>query len=637
MSGKKKRKKKGDNVKIFARVRNLMPWEPRKTSLQVVPGNKLRNKTAKTQNEYQFNKVFGIDINNQEIYQTMVLPMIGNVLGGFNAVLIAYGQTGSGKTFTMLGKPKLGVIGLLPKALDDFIQTSTVYKLELAAVEAFGHHVAKIELFDLYLPHNQTPVWRDKKGDTGQEMHKAIKKEVPDVDAAYRLIRYAHAASHFAPTGKNPESSRGHVTFVAKVYQEMGDSGQEQVSFFLFLDCAGSEGETAFTAEFKASVDKTTLLSRRLEAGCINTGLSSLQIIFNELRVKGKLSNMLGNGLRRVLHPFINIRTFLAVIFTFSPSVNNAKATESTLKFAVTAGMVKVKPVKAELSMNIDKLAQQLRKTIEENERILNEQEDKIMKMTQDLEALKQDLVVLNLDFGDIERADAEEYGVYGGNLHDMDAYQASNSKWKGKDVSHLQKSVLDQFAYLDEDSDDDWGDVQMFNTTSNADAKKLEKELEKQLNAAIKSDKKQAGAAKLLKAAVNVDYDPTQDDEKDEKVDLEALEAELEETLEMADDDVTEIQKKMDTIAAMTGKTIKMDFTGMTTDDVVAHCEETWEQIENNKQQQTSLKKTQENVVGHLVETNEWLFAALQETLSQTAPSTATASLSSKNLPGLN
>ena len=146
--------------------------------------------------------------------------------------------------------------------------------------------------------------------------------------------------------GKNPESSRGHVTFVAKVYQEVGDSGQDLVSFFLFLDCAGSEGESAFTAEFKASIDKTTLLSRRLEAGCINTGLSSLQIIFNELAVKGKLSKMVGSGLRRVLHPFISDRTVLAVIFTFSPSVNNAKPTESTLKFAVTAGMVKVKPVK---------------------------------------------------------------------------------------------------------------------------------------------------------------------------------------------------------------------------------------------------------------------------------------------------
>jgi len=51
-------------------------------------------------------------------------------------------------------------------------------------VEAFRHHVAKIELFDLYLPHNQTPVWKDKKGDTGQEMRKAIHKEVQNVKTA---------------------------------------------------------------------------------------------------------------------------------------------------------------------------------------------------------------------------------------------------------------------------------------------------------------------------------------------------------------------------------------------------------------------------------------------------------------------
>ena len=32
-------------------------------------------------------------------------------------------------------------------------------------------------------------------------------------------LQEAHLASHFAPTGKNPESSRGHVAFVAQVTQ----------------------------------------------------------------------------------------------------------------------------------------------------------------------------------------------------------------------------------------------------------------------------------------------------------------------------------------------------------------------------------------------------------------------------------
>jgi len=178
---------------------------------------------------------------------------------------------------------------------------------------------------------------------------------------------------------------------------------------------------------------------------------------------------------------------------------------------------------------------------------------------------------------------------------------------------------VLDQFKYLDEDSDDDWGDMGMFNVTTVPSD--LEKQLEKELNAAMKKEKKGGGrgAAKLLKAAVNVDYDPTQDDDKedDEDLDLAHVEAQLEETLDRADDDVTEIQKKMEAISSMTGQTIKMDFHTMTGDEIASHCEDTWEEIEEGKEKQIELKKTQENVVGHLVETNEWLFSALQETLN--------------------
>ena len=268
----------------------------------------------------------------------------------------------------MLGKPDLNVVGLLPMMLKTLVDTPTVRKVELSAVEAFGHHVARIELYDLYDEVNQTPNWTLKKGSTTLEPLNALRVPIKTIDDAYSQIEYAHAASHFAPTGKNPESSRGHVVFCAKVVQDHPTvEHAEQISYFIMVDCAGSEGESAFTKEFISQVDKTTLMARRLEAGCINTGLSQLQVVFNELRYKGELSKMVGNGLRRILHPYINVRTFLGVLFTFSPSVNNSKATESTLKFAVTAGMVKVKPVRADAVVNVERLVEQLRKHIEEN------------------------------------------------------------------------------------------------------------------------------------------------------------------------------------------------------------------------------------------------------------------------------
>jgi len=416
--------KKGQNVKIYARVRALMPWEPRKVSL-FVKGNVVRNKTEKVTNEYTFQKVFNVDVENAQIFKIMVEPMIDNVLNGFNAVLIAYGQTGSGKTYSMLGKPHLGVEGLLPMMLKVLVETPSVHKLELSAVEAFGHHVARIELFDLFDPANQAPNWTEKGGNTSLSVMDARKVEIKNIEDAYKKIEYAHAGSHFAPTGKNPESSRGHVTFVAKVFQTAPDGVNDLVSYFVMVDCAGSEGESAFTPDFIQAVDKTTLMARRLEAGCINTGLSQLQIIFNELRYKGKLTNMLGNGLRRVLHPYINTKTFLSVLFTFSPSINNAKPTESTLKFAVTAGMVKVKPVKAELTMNIDKLVQQLRKHIEENDKLIDGQNDKIQELNLLLENIRQEGISNGNLPDNLEELDDEE------DLNEEDSKQSDKKNKK--------------------------------------------------------------------------------------------------------------------------------------------------------------------------------------------------------------
>merc|ERR1712187_1075181 len=129
---------------------------------------------------------------------------------------------------------------------------------------------------------------------------------------------------------------------------------------------AGSEGETAITPEFVKNNNPTTVMIRRLEAGCINAGLMQLQLIFAELKKKGKLSKVVGNGLRRLLHPFINTNTHISVLFTVSPTFKNATITESTLKFAVQAGMVKVQPVAAVSKKNIRKVLKQLEETVAE-------------------------------------------------------------------------------------------------------------------------------------------------------------------------------------------------------------------------------------------------------------------------------
>jgi len=175
--------------------------------------------------------------------------------------------------------------------------------------------------------------------------------------------------------------------------------------------------------------------------------------------------------------------------------------------------------------------------------------------------------------------------------------------------VSHLQKSVLDQLAYLDDDSDDDFGDLDdMFSPALNDS---YEKDLEAQLNNAFKEAKK-GGAAKLLKDAVGVDYV----EEKDE-FDIEDLEGQLEETLNFGNMEIDDIGAQHKLMAVMTEGAVVLDFDEMPKEQMVKHVEATWQEIEDMKANQKELKEAQENVVGHLVETNEWLFAALQETLN--------------------
>lgn len=601
---KRKKKKKGENVRIYGRVRPLMPWEPRSVSLEVKP-KQIRNQTDRGNNEYTFNKCFNVDIMNDDIFKVIVEPMIDNVLNGFNAILIAYGQTGSGKTYSMLGKPDLDVVGLLPMMLKRFVDTPSVHKVELSAVEAFGHHVARIELYDLYEEYNQNPNWTLKKGNTTFEPTRALTVQIKTLEDAYQKIEYAHAASHFAPTGKNPESSRGHVCFCAKVYQDHPTVAHaEQISYFVMVDCAGSEGESAFTKDFIEQVDKTTLMARRLEAGCINTGLCQLQVIFNELRYKGELSKMIGNGLRRILHPYINTQTYLSVLFTFSPSINNAKSTESTLKFAVTAGMVKVKPIQAEAVVNLEKLVEQLRKHIEENDKLIDTQNDKITDLTAELETTKQHAISdgnLPADFT-IESDDDED--------DDDNAISSSGGSGKKKrkkkradaHQSVLNAHILEQLNELDAESDDDDYVLDDMFVTNDEDAMAAEK-VEKEMEEALARMTAVANGAEIVKSAVgNVSGN---DDEKAREAMLE-----LNATLKAATADVTDSN-------AFDDIDMPVDLDELDTDGLKDHCETTWVQIEEDREEASNLKKSQQTVVSHLVETNEWLFNALSEILN--------------------
>ena len=50
--------------------------------------------------------MFGPNSQQKDLYDQAVIPIVNEVLDGFNCTIFAYGQTGTGKTYTMEGECK---------------------------------------------------------------------------------------------------------------------------------------------------------------------------------------------------------------------------------------------------------------------------------------------------------------------------------------------------------------------------------------------------------------------------------------------------------------------------------------------------------------------------------------------------
>lgn len=127
-----------ESVRVVVRVRPLNENELAKTSTssggqsiitvdvkenQVVlyPPTEKENRDAK---QFCFDCVFGEEQSQLELYEATALPLIGQVIDGYNGTIFAYGQTGSGKTYTMMGAVRSEQEqGIIPRTFDQLLVT----------------------------------------------------------------------------------------------------------------------------------------------------------------------------------------------------------------------------------------------------------------------------------------------------------------------------------------------------------------------------------------------------------------------------------------------------------------------------------------------------------------------------------
>mmetsp|Transcript_36829 Transcript_36829/g.78169 ORF Transcript_36829/g.78169 Transcript_36829/m.78169 type:complete len:716 (-) Transcript_36829:71-2218(-) len=313
--------------------------------------------------EYTFNfdRVFGWDSSQREVYDVAAKPVIDSVLRGFNGTVFAYGQTSSGKTYTMEGpdiedKTNQGVIPRMVWSIFDGIyhaEEHIEFLVKVSIVEIYNERIRDL----LDLKKDNLKVHEDKArgvfiGDV-TESYVGCEQEIFDT------MRAGHYNRSMAVTNMNEHSSRSHLVFILTVEQKNLHDRSVKVGKLHLVDLAGSE-----------KVAKTGATGDRLdEAKNINRSLSTLGLVINCLTdKKSGHTPYRDSKLTRVLQESLGGNAKTSLIITCSPSNFNEQETVGTLRFGQRAKMIK-----NVVKVNHERSAEELKLLLEKKEHTIAE------------------------------------------------------------------------------------------------------------------------------------------------------------------------------------------------------------------------------------------------------------------------
>lgn len=233
--------KKTINVQVAVRCRppnaeerksnvpSVVTCEPETKQIKVSYGSGAKRQ-GKT---FSFDRVFGQYSTQDQIFDSMVRPIIDETLAGFNCTIFAYGQTGTGKTHTMEGNISIPEeAGIVPRAARSIIE-----QLEASGAE-FTIRVSFLELYNEELQDllaegaNSNAALRlcedtKKGGVVCQNLEEISVLTHSDI---FEILQRGIKRRQTAETLMNKNSSRSHSIFTLKIMiKEMNIDGEDVV------------------------------------------------------------------------------------------------------------------------------------------------------------------------------------------------------------------------------------------------------------------------------------------------------------------------------------------------------------------------------------------------------------------------
>ncbi|KAI8059305.1 P-loop containing nucleoside triphosphate hydrolase protein [Gongronella butleri] len=275
----------GNNIKVVCRFRPQNSLEIREGGQPIVDiddeGTQVSLKGKDFQGNFAFDKVFGMDTPQADVFDYSIKSTVNEILSGYNGTVFAYGQTGSGKTYSMMGadiddEKSKGIIPRIVGQIFDSIMdapSNLEFTVKVSYMEIYMEKVR-----DLLNPsHDNLAIHEDKT--KGVYVKDLLEVYVGSTDEVYEVMRRGSNNRVVGYTNMNAESSRSHSIVVMVITQKNVDTGAAKSGKLYLVDLAGSE-----------KVGKTGASGQTLEeAKKINKSLTALGMVINSL-TDGKVS-----------------------------------------------------------------------------------------------------------------------------------------------------------------------------------------------------------------------------------------------------------------------------------------------------------------------------------------------------------
>ncbi|KAL2316687.1 hypothetical protein Fmac_030563 [Flemingia macrophylla] len=337
--------------------------------------------------QFTFDSVFDSHTNQEDIFQSVGVPLVKNALAGYNTSILSYGQSGSGKTYTMWGPPSAmfeepspqSHKGIVPRIIHMLF--SELEREQHASEGKLFNYQCRCSFLEIYneqIGDLLDPTQRDLEACTCHSFIKDDSKNafylenlteeyVTSYDDVTQILIKGLSSRKVGATSLNSKSSRSHIIFTfvieswCKGISSTGFSSSKSSRISL-IDLAGQDRnkvEDAGKQCLKESKNVKKSLSR----------LGHLVDALTKETHSGKAEEFSNRNscLTRLLQESLGGNAKLSVICSISPDNKNNGETLRTLRFGQRVRTIRNEPVINEIKEDdVNDLSDQIRQLKEE-------------------------------------------------------------------------------------------------------------------------------------------------------------------------------------------------------------------------------------------------------------------------------